>query len=558
MGKTTAASGTPAVADDIFRFILREDGYSGAITLAAAVLAGLAVSHFLVLIGLLAQDARAGQIDAADFGRFLVSLALVAGAQYAAMQRAIGTTERCLFNVLTRLAARLRATTLETLEREGTETLYGTISQDGTTLSNATLLAATILQNAAVFAGCAVYLLVTVPDLFLVLSIFVGVWYGLHRAIRRDALAQQVEAARSEQRFNAAVQEITGGFRELRLDPRKMQDVLNRVARPAAEAARRDRILAAASFVRQLRVQGATWLLALVCLAFVLPRLGLEAEVVVAFFVVAYLWQPTAEAVTLLPNLARAGTAIARLRGLEGRLAPELDRLFLTVDRPIACKWLTLRGVRYAYPPPPGGERGFAVGPVDLDVRVGGAGNGEVLFLTGGNGSGKSTLIKVLTGLYPLHDGVRLVNGREVALEEYRSLFSYIPTDFHLFDRLYGIPPERHGEGAAFLQRLGLGRVVGIADGRFTTTELSAGQRKRLGLAVALMERRPIVVLDEWAADQDPQYRKLFYEELLEVFRAQGRTVIAASHDDQYFHVADRVIRMADGMIVNGEHADHR
>ncbi len=539
-----AGRATAAPDDDIFRFILREDPQGGAVTLALAVVAGLAMSQFITMIGVMTHDAKTDGIDQGDVVRFVVSLAVVVGAQYAAMARAIATAERCLFSVLGRLAARLRATSLETLEREGTEAIHATVSQDGSTISNGTLLAITVLQNLAVFAGCAVFMLVTAPVVFLCLAGFVAIWSALYPVLQRASRHRQAAALRSEQRFNAGLEEITCGFRELLLDPAKLEDLSARVVEPAAAAARRDRVLASASFVNQLRVQGATWLSALAFLAFVLPGFGVVHEVTAAFLVVAYLWLPTAEAVTMAPNLARAGVAITRLRHLEARLQPEPVRPIRPGGPPLPVARLSLSGVSYTYPARPGADPAFAVGPIDLEIAA-----GEVVFLTGGNGSGKTTLIKLMIGLYPTRTGARLVDGRHLELAAYRSLFSHIPTDFHLFARLYGIPPDRHADGAALIERLGLAPVVGIVDGRFTTTDLSAGQRKRLGLAVALMERRPILVLDEWAADQDPHYRRLFYEDLLADLRAQGRTVIAASHDDRYFHTADRVVTLEDGRI---------
>jgi putative ATP-binding cassette transporter len=64
------------------------------------------------------------------------------------------------------------------------------------------------------------------------------------------------------------------------------------------------------------------------------------------------------------------------------------------------------------------------------------------------------------------------------------------------------------------------------------------------------LEDRPVVVLDEWAADQDPTFRRVFYEQLLPEMKRHGKTLIVISHDDAYFHVADRVIEMDAGRII--------
>ena len=88
---------------------------------------------------------------------------------------------------------------------------------------------------------------------------------------------------------------------------------------------------------------------------------------------------------------------------------------------------------------------------------------------------------------------------------------------------------------------------VRVVNDRWSTLELSTGQRKRLALVVSLLDHKPLLVFDELAADQDPEFRQFLYEELLPRLRSQGTTVIAATHDDRYFHVADKVIKMEYG-----------
>ena len=160
------------------------------------------------------------------------------------------------------------------------------------------------------------------------------------------------------------------------------------------------------------------------------------------------------------------------------------------------------------------------------------------MFIVGGNGSGKSTLLRVLTGLYPVHGGELRVDHVPVTPESvaaYRALFSAILSDFHLFDRLYGLEDVPADLIARLLREMELDHKVGVADGRFSTLDLSHGQKKRLALIVALLEDRPVLVFDEWAADQDPGFRRHFYEDILPGLKREGRTVIAATHDDRYF-----------------------
>lgn len=144
-----------------------------------------------------------------------------------------------------------------------------------------------------------------------------------------------------------------------------------------------------------------------------------------------------------------------------------------------------------------------------------------------------------------------MLDGKPVKAEDrdsYRQLFTTIFSDYYLFDDLaYGALPD---EAGPHLKRLRIAHKGKLEDDRFTTTDLSTGQRKRLALVQAWLEDRPVVVTDEWAADQDPEFRRVFYEELLPEMKRQGKTLIVISHDDRYFHVADRIVVMKDGRIV--------
>ena len=191
--------------------------------------------------------------------------------------------------------------------------------------------------------------------------------------------------------------------------------------------------------------------------------------------------------------------------------------------------------------------------PVDLTIR-----KGELIFITGGNGSGKSTLIKILAGLtYPTSGSMR-VNHREIGPEtydEYRNLISIIFGDFHLFKRLYGVDLGDGEKARRLMEHMEIQEKTQLISDEFSTVQLSTGQRKRLALVVSLLEERSIYILDEWAADQDPQFRRKFYRELLPEMKRDGKTVIAVTHDDQYFDVADRCLHMVEGRLVTSRSA---
>ena len=194
--------------------------------------------------------------------------------------------------------------------------------------------------------------------------------------------------------------------------------------------------------------------------------------------------------------------------------------------------------------------RAFVLGAIDLTFR-----RGELVFIVGGNGSGKSTFVKLLTGLYSPQAGDIRVDERVItddSREWYRQHFSAIFSDFYLFDRLLGLDHSTLASQASrYLKELELDTKLRLEDGRFSTTALSHGQRKRLALLTALLEDRPIYVFDEWAADQDQHYREIFYRRLLLDLRARGKTVFVVSHDDRYYHLGDRILKLEYGALLS-------
>jgi putative pyoverdin transport system ATP-binding/permease protein len=199
-------------------------------------------------------------------------------------------------------------------------------------------------------------------------------------------------------------------------------------------------------------------------------------------------------------------------------------------------------------PPPRPDETGFKLGPIDLSLQP-----GELLFIIGGNGSGKSTLAKLITGLYSPESGAIELNGKPVTqdnIEWYRQHFSAVFSDFYLFDSYLGIDRDTlDQEVTGYLKQLQLSHKVSVKDGALSTTSLSQGQRKRLALLETYLEDRPIYVFDEWASDQEPRFRELFYKEMLFKLKQENKIVIVITHDDRYFHLADHVIKLDYGKI---------
>jgi putative ATP-binding cassette transporter len=285
------------------------------------------------------------------------------------------------------------------------------------------------------------------------------------------------------------------------------------------------------------------------------PSFGVGRQAMIGYaLVLLFMRGPLQLVVSSLPLLARGGVAIDKIERLGLWLRDEEAEAEAEsgAARP-GWRSLELDGVRYEYGGA-GDEPGFTVGPLDLVLRP-----GELVFLIGGNGSGKTSLAKLLLGLY-LPDGGELRFDGEVvdraSADRYRQSFAAVFADFHLFRDLYGVGGTGDGNGAggerarAYLSRLELDGKVEVRDGGLSTVDLSQGQRKRLALLTAYLEDRPLYLFDEWAADQDPHFKEIFYRQLLPELKRRGKTVIVVSHDDRYYDVADRLVKLRDGHIV--------
>jgi putative ATP-binding cassette transporter len=254
---------------------------------------------------------------------------------------------------------------------------------------------------------------------------------------------------------------------------------------------------------------------------------------------------------TWLPILGRGRVALQAVEELNLSLAARTDATgddAANSTPPSFFTHLELAGVVHSYRAEEDSDDGFVLGPIDLTLRP-----GEVVFVIGGNGSGKTTLAKLLVGLYAPASGAVRLNGQPIGdsgRARYRELFSAVFADCYLFERASGeADAASDAQARRLLRRLELNHKVRIESGRFSTTDLSQGQRKRLALLSAYLEDRPVYVFDEWACDQDPHFRHAFYTRLLPELRRRGKAVLIISHDDRYFHIADRVVKLDYGKL---------
>lgn len=438
---------------------------------------------------------------------------------------------------------RILDTRVERIEQIGNAQLLASLTSDVRNITIAFVRLPELIQGIILTIGSAAYLAWLSPKMMVVTSVWVAVtiiggWLLVARVYQHMAVLRD-----TEDRLYHDFQIIIEGRKELALNRQRAQQIFENVYSEDAKTYRHH-IVRADTY----HLSAVNWsnimMLGAIGLAFYLANsLGWADTAVAATYslTLLFLRTPMLSAVGALPTLLTAQVAFDKLNTFN--LAPyeaEFPQL------PAAKNWQTLelRNLMFHY-----GDNGFHVGPVNMTLK-----RGELVFLIGGNGSGKSTLAMLLTGLYQPVSGEILLDGQVVeaaSMESYRRLFSAVFTDVHLFDRLIDDQGQAIDPALvqSWLERLKMQDKIKLEGNRVLNLKLSKGQTKRLALLLATAEQRDILLLDEWAADQDPHFRRIFYRELLPWLQSLGKTVVAISHDDHYFLHADRLLEMRDGTL---------
>jgi putative ATP-binding cassette transporter len=442
-----------------------------------------------------------------------------------------------LLRVRLDLARRVMATPLAQLEQLGAPPILTALTEDPNAVASALPGLAQLCPQVAIVVGCFGYMLWLAPWGFLVIAALMIVGLTVYTLPQRLG-AQAIDAGRLEAEKLAAHLRALEGIKQVQTHRGRAEYLLHQRLAPTAASSRRHAVRAFGMFLVGTNLGRAFFLIAIFTVLLVGPRFGASSGTTVALaLAVLYLTRPLEVILSWTPAISRAQVGLTRIEELGIALGePAGSAITPPAARP--CR-VELVQCSYEYRSPSGDA--FTVGPIDLVVEP-----GQVMFLTGGNGSGKTTLAKMLVGLYVPSGGEIRVNGQLVTdRHAYRQHFSAIFADSFPFDDLR--LPNEAAEAAAVATRYDLARFQIEELIHRSAVSLSHGQRKRALLLSALIEDRPCYVFDEWAAEQDPAFREIFYAQLLPGLRAQGKAVVVITHDDQYFHLADRVLRLEYG-----------
>jgi putative ATP-binding cassette transporter len=452
------------------------------------------------------------------------------------------------------LSQRVIAIPLRRLEEIGPHRVLSTLTDDIPTITAVIRSLPILTSHVMLLVGALIYLGAISWQAFLILVVLLALGITSYQFPILRAFSLMQRARELNDSLYGHFRTLTEGGKELRLHRLRRETFLRRDLHDTVQGVRTQNFRSARIFTLAMTWGQLLLFVVIGLLLFGLPLLTKISPSVLTGYTLMLLFMmtPLQTLMDSMHNINRASVALDRIEKMGFELAAEEGEPAAPAAL-TASPWhrLELTGVTHVFQREDH-EGEFVLGPIDLHLEP-----GELVFIVGGNGSGKTTLAKILCGLYvPDHGEIRL-DGRRVTDENrdaYRQLFAAVFFDFYLFQTLLGL---EHGDldrkAAELLAQLQLTGKVRVDQSRFSTTDLSQGQRKRLALLTALLENRPIYLFDEWAADQDPRFKEIFYRHLLPKLKSAGKTALVITHDDRYFEVADRVIKLEEGRMVHAE-----
>jgi putative ATP-binding cassette transporter len=533
----------------LFNSVVREIPENLKPLLLMNILSAIAAISFVWLISAAVQEAAAGRISARLLMMFAITVMLFHVTYIYTLVTASQDTERLIHKLRVRLFDLVRRTDLVTVERIGHASLQGVLTQDTQVLAQVLPMLVIGFQQAVMLLFLAAYLAWLSPLAcilaFGLAGLVVAVRFKHVKALR--TLMQSAAAA--EGRVFDGLTELLHGFKEVRMSGPRADGVTGSLAE-ASNASRTTNASLKAQWGRNFAVIESMLYALIGLMVFVVPLFvtGYHEVILPATLAVMFIAGPVYTISFVTPLVTQAELALENIETMQERLDAAAEAAACEMDGTLGKdpSSIALNDAVLSYRDKEGCPL-FTVGPVTAEFHA-----GQITLITGGNGSGKSTLLRLLTGLIPLDAGGLLADGVPLAtdrMQDYRDRISAIFSDYHLSRRLYCIGDPDPARIRSLLERLDMHNKVTVRDGAFSTIDLSTGQRKRLAFVVAELEDKPVIVLDEWAADQDPHFRRIFYEELLPDLKARGKIVICVTHDDRWFHLADRIYRMNEGRI---------
>jgi putative ATP-binding cassette transporter len=544
---------------------------------SAGVLTGLLSAVVLVLVNhAVHQDEKVSALFILGF----VAVALGKIVANAATQLLlVHFSQTTILELSLNLCAKILNAPLRQIERRGGANILAILTDDVSSVTWAVQSLPQLAMNGAVVIGCSLYLAWLSLPMFISVIVVTLLGVIMYKLLYTRAFLRIHAARDARSRLFDHFRNMTTGTKELMMHRGRRDTFLNQEILSAADDYRQNNLVATTHYALaeawvQTLYHG---LIALVLFAFPLFAKPTPEALTGYVFAMLYMMAPLWSIIGAFPAVARGQVALKKIEELGVSIGPDTvpeEAASQDAARSVGSTLTKSNGQRnesvvemtqvvFTYDGPEGApgsmsndtpapDQAFSLGPIDFRLAP-----GELVFVVGGNGSGKSTFVKILTGLYAPHQGQLTIGGTPITdatREWYREHFSVVFADCFVFSKLLGLnSPDLDATTRQYLQLLQIDHKVSLRSGpngsEFSTVDLSTGQRKRLALVTAYLEDRPFYVFDEWAADQDPEYKKIFYSKLLPDLRNRGKAVVVITHDDRYFHMGDRVVKLEDGKV---------
>lgn len=532
---------------NLISFLLKTSRTTIALVTFTSIISGFSNVFLIALI----NDAINSQ-GAVNSSQIWSAIGLMASgfvANYVTQISIADLTETVTYKLRLRLSRQILSCPLQHLELLGTNRLLATLNDDTNSIAVGVATFSLFSINIALVIGCLFYLFWLSWLVFLVTIVLLLSGVGLVNLFLLRIVRFQTLAREEKDRLFKDFQGITEGIKELKLHYSRRNSFFTKQFQKTALSLRNYRVKSS-KFIAIATTYGEfQQFVLLTVVVFVLPQIfPVNAQLLSGYVLtLTYLTRAITAIVQNLSIYSQANVSLHKIDELGLLLSEQAENSVLFQFPSQSSYQIDLIEIAHSYRAQ-GNQNNFRLGPIDLTIN-----SGEVIFIVGGNGSGKSTLAKIITGLYIPDRGKILFNGEPINNENreaYRQLFTTVFADFYLFERIFGIDLKNLDEKAfEYLQKLELDRKVEVRNGVLSTIDLSQGQRKRLALLTAFLEDRPIYLFDEWASDQDPYFRDIFYKQILMELKTKGKIVLVISHDDRYFHLADRIVKLECGQF---------
>jgi len=533
---------------NLIYFLLSSSWTMVAIAIITGFLSGGSSAGLIALISSAASKSNAAPLTTIAWGFVaLVTVALITGVISQIML--IRLSQNAVLQLRMRLSRQILASELSHLEQLGNPRLLATLTEDVQAVANAVYVIPFLCIDISMALGCLLYItwlswLVFIMVVVLMIAAIASCKWLLDRGEKLLALAREDQ----DSLFNN-FSTITAGIKELKLHYQRRQFFLSNRLETTASRFRNHNVQGLTLFATTTSWGKLIFFFAIGFVLFILPHLfAIDAETLSGYILTfTYLMLPMDNISNNLPLISKASVALQKIESLGLSLASRAELATAPPNSLINWHSLQLQNITHTYYTDKE-DNSFILGPINLTLYP-----QELVFIVGGNGSGKSSLAKLITGLYIPENGEIILDKNLITegnREWYRQHFSVVFSDFYLFEELLGLANNNLDiQAQKYLEKLQLDHKVKIENGQLSTTALSQGQRKRLALLTAYLENRQIYLFDEWAADQDPLFKDIFYTQLLPELKAQGKTILVISHDDHYFDLADRIIKLNHGKI---------